>query len=97
HSATLVPYTTLFRSKRGDPPACQDFGEGLLEAEEAPERRVALLVLGPDAAGRAAHALAAHFERGDLPPGYLDVSAPLPPPQPPRSEAHTSELQSLAY
>jgi hypothetical protein len=71
--------------KRGDPRACQDFGEGLLEAEEARERRVSLVALGPDAAGRAAHGLAAHFARGELPPGYLDVSAPLPPPLPPES------------
>ena len=56
--------------------ASEDFGEGLLDAEE-PERPPVLLVLGPDAVGRAAHGLAAHFARGDLPPGYLDVSAPL--------------------
>jgi hypothetical protein len=61
---------------RSNAPASEDFGEGLLDEEE-PERPPPLLVLGPDAAGRAAHGLAACFARDELPPGYLDVSAPL--------------------
>jgi hypothetical protein len=40
------------------------------------------VVLSPDAMARAAHTLAAHFQRGDLPPGHLDSVAPLPLPQP---------------
>jgi hypothetical protein len=69
----------------------EDFGEGLLEAEG--ERGVSVLPLGPDAAGRAAHGLAAHFARGDLPAGHLDVSAPLPLPLP--AEAGPARLEFL--
>jgi hypothetical protein len=61
-------------------PLTEDFGEGLLEDE--PEGPGALFVLSPDAPARAAHALAAPFQRGDLLCGHLDRSAPLPAPQP---------------
>jgi hypothetical protein len=82
---------------RPDPRAGEDFGEGLLEAGEGPERRADLLVLGPDAAGRSAHGLAAHFERGELPPGYLDVSAPLPLPLPPEAGPARLRYQGEEY
>ncbi len=61
-------------------PDLEDFGEGLLE--EAADEGTPLLVLPPDAVGRAAHGLAAHFHSDDLPPGHLDTAAPLPLPQP---------------
>jgi hypothetical protein len=69
---------------------CEDFGEGLLEEAD---RGPAVRVLGPDAVGRAAHGLAAHFARGDLPPGLLDVAAPLPLPLP--AEAGPARLEFL--
>jgi hypothetical protein len=69
-------------------PLTEDFGEGLLE--EDPEGPAGLFVLAPDAPARAAHALAAPFQRGDLLCGHLDRSAPLPSPQP--VEAGASRL-----
>jgi hypothetical protein len=48
----------------------------LLEDDEP-----SLTVLAPDAAARAAHALAARFQRRELPAGHLDHQAPVPPPQ----------------
>jgi hypothetical protein len=77
--------------------ACEDFGEGLLEAAEGRERRVPLRLLGPDAVGRAAHELAAHFARGDLPAGYLDVAAPLPAPRPPEAGPARLRYQGEEY
>jgi hypothetical protein len=78
---------------RLDLAACEDFGEGLLDEEEAEEGpgQAEVCVLGPDAAARAAQGLAAYFRRGDLPPGHLDVAAPLPLPQP--AEAGPARLQ----
>jgi hypothetical protein len=52
-----------------------DFGEGLLQAHAGPVR---LHVLPPDSGARAAHELAARFQRGNLPRGFLDPSIPLP-------------------
>ncbi len=69
----------------------EDFGEGLLE--EDGDCGTTVLVLGPDAAGRAAHGLAAHFGRADLPPGFLDTAAPLPLPLP--AEAGPARLEFL--
>jgi hypothetical protein len=70
-------------------PDVEDFGEGLLEEEGG----VALVVLPPDAAARAAHGLAAQFQRGDLLPGHLDAAAPLPLPLP--AEAGPARLHYL--
>ncbi len=78
------------KDQRTVPGATEDFGEGLLEIEEA-ALPLTLQVLGPDAVGRAAHRLAADFVRGDLPRGYLQVSAPLPLPQ--SAEAGPARLQ----
>lgn len=61
----------------------EDFGENLLR--DSGEDRSGVIVLGADAPARAAHALAAHFTRGDLPAGHLGECAPLPLPQPAES------------
>jgi hypothetical protein len=79
------------QATRLQPPPVEDFGEGLLEEEG--DRGGAVLTLGPDAVSRAAHGLAAHFGRGELPPGHLDVSAPLPLPLP--AEAGPGRLEHL--
>src|SRR5262249_14688370 len=63
-------------------PNLDDFGEGLVDDGFAPPPAVG--VLPPDAAARAAHALAARWPQGDLPPGPAE-SAPLLPPQPPEA------------
>jgi len=65
--------------RRATLPLTEDFGEGLLE--EDPEIPAGLFMLSPDAQARAAHVLAGAFERGDLPCGHLERSAPLPLPQ----------------
>jgi hypothetical protein len=56
----------------------EDFGENLLRDVHGETSNV--IVLGPDAPARAAHALGSHFQRGDLPPGHLELIAPLPIP-----------------
>src|SRR6266545_1335103 len=63
-------------SSAASPVPSDDFGEGLLDEEE--DDASAVEVLAPDALARAAHALAVLVERGDLPVGQLDVTAPLP-------------------
>jgi hypothetical protein len=73
--ASVAGWRAAAAAAHAAPPApCEDFGEGLLDAEED---EAVVEVLPPDAAARAAHALAVLFERGDLPPGHLDVAAPL--------------------
>lgn len=58
----------------------EDFGENLFH--EGTTGSATVLVLSVDAPARGAHMLAAHFQRGDLPPGHLEHTAPLPLPQP---------------
>jgi hypothetical protein len=58
-------------------PKAADAGDDLLLEDDEPS----LTVLAPDAAARAAHALAARFQRRELPAGHLDHQAPVPPPQ----------------
>jgi hypothetical protein len=58
----------------------EDFGEDLLEASGHGVPHVA--ILSADALARSAHALGAALQRGDLPRGYRDATAPLPLPQP---------------
>lgn len=58
----------------------EDFGEGLLETWAG--GRPGLVVLAPDAAARAAQALAGRWVRGELLPGHLDRAPLLPPPPP---------------
>jgi hypothetical protein len=69
-------------------PDCEDFGEGLLDAD-GPERG-AVSVLSPDAAARAACDLAGRWQRGELARGGVEV-APLPPPLP--ADAGPARLQ----
>src|SRR3712207_7556409 len=79
--STLFPYTTLFRSLRGNRPR-RDGGLSLRRRNSAPEHRH---LLHPVARGR-------WRERLVVPPGLVDgrdASA--------RSEEHTSELQSRQY
>jgi hypothetical protein len=58
------------------PPADDDFGEGLLQEEDAGITGH-VHVLGPDAVARAAHELAVFVHRGDLPASRLEA-VPLP-------------------
>jgi hypothetical protein len=58
---------------------CEDFGEGLLDADLFGDTGVK--VLDGEAPARAACLLAGLWQDGDLPPGHLEV-APLLPPQP---------------
>jgi hypothetical protein len=58
---------------------CEDFGEGLLDADLFGD--TAVKVLDGQALARAACLLAARWQSGDLPPGPLEVT-PLLPPQP---------------
>jgi hypothetical protein len=92
-AAVHVRLTEWAAAPHRDLAGCEDFGEGLLDEEEdeGTEDAVRVHVLGPDAVARAAHGLAAYFGRGDLPPGHLDVAAPLPLPQP--AEAGPARLQ----
>src|SRR2546426_7240751 len=78
--STLFPYTTLFRSPAGTPAA----GSGLVQGWQLPPPRAAGPVpVGSSPAGLRRRGHRAASERG--PPGSA---------QPPRSEEHTSELQS---
>jgi hypothetical protein len=61
---------------------CEDFGEGLLDADLAGEATVK--VMDSEALAWAACLLAGLWQRGDLTPGHLEA-APLLPPQPPDS------------
>lgn len=58
----------------------EDFGDGLLQ--DSVGQLVSVSILGADAPARAAHGIGAFLQRGDLPPGHLDMAAPLPLPQP---------------
>lgn len=58
----------------------EDFGAGLLEG--VPGEMSSVVLLAADGPARAAHVLAAAFQRGDLPTGHLELSAPLPLPLP---------------
>jgi hypothetical protein len=60
------------------PGSSEDFGDSLLEATGI--EHASLYLLAPDAAARAAHALAVRWRRGELPPGRLDAAPLLPPP-----------------
>jgi hypothetical protein len=62
-----------------DVQTCEDFGEGLLDADLAGD--VAVKVLDAEALARAAWTLAGLWRRGELAPGHLEI-APLLPPQP---------------
>jgi hypothetical protein len=57
-----------------------DFGESLVES--ALGQPAALYVMPPDAAARAAHALAVRWQRGEIPRRHLDAAPLLPPPPP---------------
>jgi hypothetical protein len=59
-----------------------DFSAGLLDAMNL--ERASLYLPAADALARTAHALAARWERRELPPGRIDA-APLLPPSPPDS------------
>ncbi|MBI3410811.1 MAG: FHA domain-containing protein [Planctomycetes bacterium] len=61
-------------------PADEDFGVGLLEG--SPGEMASVVLLAADSPARAAHSLAASFNRGELPRGHLELSAPLPLPLP---------------
>lgn len=56
----------------------EDFGEHLVKETHGESSNV--IVLGPDAPTRAVHALGTQFKRGELPPGHLELIAPLPQP-----------------
>ncbi|MFO0965484.1 MAG: FHA domain-containing protein [Gemmataceae bacterium] len=58
------------------PPSDDDFGINLLR--DSGEDRWHVVPLGKNACAQAAHALAAFFQKGDLPAGHLETSAPLP-------------------
>jgi hypothetical protein len=59
--------------------ALEDFGTHLLDE---PADAGSVVVLSADAPARGAHAMAAYFQRGDIPCGHLHAAAPLPLPQP---------------
>src|SRR3712207_7343502 len=82
--STLFPYTTLFRSDRGDVVAVLDVEEAILEQVAVDLRR---LVAGPH---QRQHLLLGH--RGGQVQEDVDTVGRLV-----RSEEHTSELQSRQY
>lgn len=65
---------------RAAPSTTEDFGEQLFHGGFSGSTTV--LVLSADAPARGAHMIAAYFQRGELPPGHLERTAPLPLPQP---------------
>jgi hypothetical protein len=74
----------------------EDFGLGLL-SEGEPGEPEPVIVLSPEAAARGAHAVAAHFQRGDLERRHLDSAAPLPLPQPPEAGPARLQFQGQDY
>jgi len=75
-------------------PDCEDFGEGLLDEDLA--GRAPVSVLSPDAVARAACALAARWQRGELTGGPVEV-APLPPPSPAEAGAARVQFRNQDY
>jgi hypothetical protein len=73
----------------------EDFGEDLIYETGQETPRVA--ILSADALARAAHALGAWLERGELPPGHRDVVAPLPLPQPVEAGPARLHFQGQEY
>jgi hypothetical protein len=74
----------------------EDFGLGLL-SEGEPGGPEPVVVLSPEAAARGAHAVAAHFQGGDLGCRHLDNAAPLPLPQPPEAGPARLQFQGQDY
>jgi hypothetical protein len=80
----------------GDSTEEEDFGAALLRESDCGEPE-AVVVLSAEAAARGAHAVAAHFLRGELAERHLDGVAPLPLPQPLEAGPARLQLQGQDY
>ncbi len=73
----------------------EDFGAELVQDSQGQIAGVS--VLSAEAPARAAHALAAHFQRGELPAGHCEQTVPLPLPQPAEAGPARLNFQGQDY
>src|SRR5205823_13741772 len=87
----LFPYTTLFRSRRADPPAAPEDRPRRADRHDPFDRA------RPDRLGRAGRGVPRGLGGTRLAARPVDRGPDRFAPRRARSEEHTSELQSLAY